>query len=75
MKRSLAILLNFEALGHFLQVNHEILSFFSKKLKNIYFINLPNNKFKTNKNTIKNNTKDYKKFKYFNPRNLNEFEK
>ncbi len=53
MKRSLAILLNFETLEHFLQVNYEILSFFSKKLKNIYFINLPNNKFKNYKNINK----------------------
>lgn len=75
MKRSLAILLNFKTLNHFLQVHHEILSFFSKKLKNIYFINLPNNKFKNYQNIIKNKLKNKKKFKYINPKNLYEFEK
>ncbi len=74
MKRSLAILLNFETLEHFLQVNHEILSFLSENLKEIYFINLPNNKFKTYKNSNKIKFLDRKNFKYLNPKNLNEFE-
>ena len=44
MTRSFAVLLDFKVLGHFLQVNEELLMFLLKRLKVIYFINLPNNK-------------------------------
>ena len=50
MTRSFAVLLDFKVLGHFLQVNEELLIFLLKRLKVIYFINLPNNKVNLKKN-------------------------
>ena len=72
MTRSFAVLLDFKVLGHFLQVNEELILFLSKKLKNIYFINLPNNKVNFKKKKL---SKKFKNIQFLEPKNLKEFEK
>ena len=70
MKRSFAVLLDFNSLDHFIQVHKELLLYLSKRLKKIYFINIPNNNFVFRKNKII----DKKKFVLLNPKSLEEFE-
>ena len=72
MTRSFAVLLDFKVLGHFLQVNEELLMFLLKRFKVIYFINLPNNKINFKK---KNFIKKFGNIKFLEPENLREFEK
>ena len=72
MTRSFAVLLDFKVLGHFLQVNEELLMFLLKRLKVIYFINLPNNKINFKKKIF---IKKFGNIKFLEPENLREFEK
>ena len=72
MTRSFAVLLDFKVLGHFLQVNEELLMFLLKRLKVIYFINLKNNKINFKKKIF---IKKFGNIKFLEPENLREFEK
>ena len=72
MTRSFAVLLDFKVLGHFLQVNEELIISLLKRLKVIYFINLPNNKVNYKKTIF---IKKFGNIKFLEPENLKEFEK